>query len=203
MTGRTRWPVRMRLPPSTRSVSAMRRVICTGESNRSSSSTAASARPGSRRSCSNWSRSRSKASVPLPIRLVVVSLPATSNSRSMASNLVLGQAIAGLLGGAQHGDEVVVPALLPPGDDAAKVVAEGDARPAPRGDDGGRTGRLQRAREVERPGLESALILGGHADHLRDHRDRERDGQRFDDVELRRAGEPVEEVFDDGRHPLT
>ncbi len=64
----------------------IRRVICTGGSKRRHSSTALATRDGSWRRRSCWSGCSSRARVPLPMRLTVVSWPAMNSSTSWSSS---------------------------------------------------------------------------------------------------------------------
>ena len=71
-----------RNPFTSQSASTRRKCVCTGESKRGTSSTAAGIRPGSSLNRWSWSGLRRSASIPLPIRLVVVSWPAIATRRS-------------------------------------------------------------------------------------------------------------------------
>ena len=79
-------PFGIATPPIETSSSAIRAVACTTPSKRRNSSTAVRIRPGSAVSRRRWSGCRSSASTALPIRLVVVSCPATRISTLIANS---------------------------------------------------------------------------------------------------------------------
>ena len=77
-------PTGTRTPATSVSRCATRPVRCTGESNRSTSSTAFGQSAGSARSRSRWSGCSMSRAVPLPMRFTVVSKPAASSSIAVA-----------------------------------------------------------------------------------------------------------------------
>ena len=73
-------------PPITTGSRVMRSTICMGPSKRMSSSTAERSRSSVARSRASWSGWRRRASMPLPMRLAVVSCPATNSKRMVETS---------------------------------------------------------------------------------------------------------------------
>ena len=150
-------------PFTAQSARTRRNVVCTGESKRSSSSTVAGMRPGSSRSRTSWSGLSSSASMPLPIRLVVVLVAGDQQETQHVQHLALAQPLAAVLGVGQRAQDVVagrVPALR---DDSPEIRVE-----LPRRLLGDRAltaahRRLQQAGALHRPELEAVAVLGRDA----------------------------------------
>ena len=126
--------------------------------------------PGRRAAARSWSGWLSSASTPLPMRLTVVSCPATSSRNGHRGQLVLGQPVALVRGRDQRAEQVVSPgrrrgARRPARPGTSRPCAAGSAR-------SGTSGRQRCSSDLRRRRRTSSRKLcpvgGRHAEQLAD-----------------------------------
>ena len=152
-------------------------------------------RRASARSSSGW---RSRASVPLPIRLTVVSWPGDVEQHDERHQLGGGEAVAGLLDQRAARQQVVAEVLAAVVDDLARGTGRAGRWPR----------RRRRASSSSAVGSSAAvsvcdhvadlgLALGRHAEQVGDHLERHREGELVDELHRAPLGGPVEHVVDE------
>ena len=157
------------------------------------------ARPGMRsgeaRSSASCSGLRSSASIAFEIRFVVVSLPATSSSTSVA-NISEAFSRSPASSAAASAEIRSSRGAAPGGDDRLEVAAQLGLRRERRALILERA-LAERAHDLVRPVPEAHVVLGRNAEHLGDHAHRQRRGELAHELHRAVRGPRVEQLLQD------